>query len=123
MRPAPTNEDVYKALEVLGAQQLHVTAEVRKANMPFDVKRVVTNGQVTALLKLVHRNHPSYWFCAKSKEGLAEKLKLIQDNIAAGKTECDHKDACCPLAEHRSCVCRASFDCPIHGVTCHGSHE
>jgi hypothetical protein len=30
---------------------------------------------------------------------------------------------CCPLATGRNCVCVCSFECPIHGVRCIGSHD
>jgi hypothetical protein len=31
--------------------------------------------------------------------------------------------ACCRKARRRFCVCFASFDCPVHGKTCIGSHD
>lgn len=31
--------------------------------------------------------------------------------------------ACCEQAVRVFCVCRASYKCPVHGQTCHGSHE
>lgn len=30
---------------------------------------------------------------------------------------------CCELAVFRPCVCTVSFSCPVHGSTCHGTHD
>lgn len=31
--------------------------------------------------------------------------------------------ACCDQAVLRNCVCSVSFLCPVHGVSCHGTHD
>ena len=43
-------------------------------------------------------------------------------------TECSQKEyrnryACCDQAVPVNCVCVASFQCPVHGRRCHGSHD
>lgn len=32
-------------------------------------------------------------------------------------------EPCCARAVPRRCTCRASYECPIHGGSCYGSHE
>lgn len=52
-------------------------------------------------------------------ETVLKKVKLMMDGL--GKPVMEY--ACCSLAERRNCVCVASFECPIHGNSCVGSHD
>lgn len=55
-------------------------------------------------------------------EQILEKCKLI---LCAHKEEKQkiHPKACCGLASVRLCVCEISFECPLHGVKCYGTHD
>jgi hypothetical protein len=52
-------------------------------------------------------------------EGVLEKVEMMMEGLDKPVREY----ACCGLAEPRNCVCVASFECPLHGTRCTGSHD
>lgn len=52
-------------------------------------------------------------------ETVLKKVKMMMGGL--GKPV--RQWACCSLAKPRNCVCVASFECPLHGDRCVGSHE
>ena len=72
--------------------------------------------------------HSEYTFLVQPSDildgmtGVVAKCELIIEALEADRQPV-HTDACCPLAAFRSCVCRVSFSCQLHGIHCHGTHD
>ena len=103
----PDRDQIKEALKVLREQQVHV------------FQALYFNGY-----RVWNVEHPQFYLTAfAGDDELLDKIELIEQAIEDGKLEKISSRACCPLAEHRSCVCIESFSCPLHGTHCHGSHD
>lgn len=51
------------------------------------------------------------------------KLSAKEKGLIANKAGLPVDMMCCEKAKRRSCVCRVSRDCSVHGVRCEGSHD
>ena len=129
--PCPTDEAVMQAISVLSNQAVSIYQELYAEGLTepggggkFRVSRHINAGFLTVLLdvSLNAANSDCYTFTTKTPDGVLDKAHLVMEAYAAKRERC-HALACCPLAVRRSCVCTASFDCPLHGHICHGSHN
>ena len=130
--PCPTKEEIEKAFEVLGNQELHyyqVLYEYRLTSplgFPFTVGRAFSNDNgMTKMLRpiqIYHRDHKELGFYVgnKSDDEILELVRMINKNLNRQKIS---PRACCGLAVREECVCNESFSCPLHGSTCYGSHD
>lgn len=128
----PDKEDIWKAIEILDDQWLHFYQLLFFKHLtnpygyPFTVERhpsLSGRGGLTTGIDIYPKEHPDFKFTVfddKDDETVHKNIELIQNAIGKEKVS---EHACCPLATHRQCVCVASFECPIHGVTCIGSHD
>lgn len=125
----PAEDAVSQACRVLHDQQLSIyqVLYVDGLTSPgsqggqFRLRRSV---EYLACVEIIPsgENHRHYGFFARSPEGVKDKVLFIAEAIKLGKMKV-HSRACCPLALIRGCVCDISFDCPVHGVQCHGTHD
>lgn len=69
-----------------------------------------------------HYKYPGFYFRTKTPTNVLSSCNLILAAIKSGKLE-KPPHSCCPLASSQPCVCSASFNCPIHGSMCYGSHD
>lgn len=58
----------------------------------------------------------------KTPEEVYTKIVMIEAGKKEGRKRVSHR-ACCILATRRDCVCLESFNCPVHGTQCHGTHD
>lgn len=138
IQECPSRNEISEALNVLRNQHLHIYQTLFFQKPPltqpgnggiFGIERMETSGFLTVLIKVYHQRYPSFWFTVLDNAGMLDKIKLIQEYIAKcqnAKIDPENKlsdRACCPLAEHTPCVCIESFQCPLHGNSCHGSHD
>lgn len=128
----PTKEEIFKAVRILGDQFLHVYQVLHfndppltnPHGFPLSVKRKVTS-VVTTVIEV---SNPKYiknglYFYTNGQEPNEEILEKAKMLIEGEKLEKPHTLACCPFAKKVFCVCRASFECKLHGNSCHGSHD
>lgn len=128
----PKYNDICNALDVLRDQKLAIYQELYEYGFTqpgtnggeFRLERSVNSGFTTVFINIIpnNLNYVSYTFSTKDTEGLLEKILLIKESINDNRSKV-HSLACCPLAKIRSCGCAVSFDCPLHGAQCHGSHD
>lgn len=128
----PSDDEISDAISVLSQQTLHFYQLLHFKGLsspygnPFKVERVIRSGnEPTTIIQISPSGHEEYAFNVYNGDDdkmVLEKVKLIQDALQSGKERID-KMACCPLAKPRNCVCVASFECPIHGNMCIGSHD
>lgn len=69
-----------------------------------------------------YRHDPRMTIYGRDPIKLFDQAMLLEQAHKDGKKYLSTR-ACCILAERRSCVCIESFNCPIHGVSCYGSHD
>ena len=126
--PCPKNPLIDEAVEILGKQRLHIYQLLfyRGLTQPgLNARPLVITRNTTALgiLKIEHHSREKGLYFnlrgTETDEEILKKAKLVLD--AVGKPVQDY--ACCAHAVPRMCVCRASFDCELHGPTCVGSHD
>jgi len=70
----------------------------------------------------LHANQMPYWL-----ERFRDEVLMVEP-LDAAERRADARqrygtERCCDLAIVKPCVCRVSFSCPEHGVTCHGTHD
>ena len=127
----PSDDEISNAISVLSQQTLHFYQLLYFKGLsspygnPFKVERHIVSSGLTTIIKILPNGHEEYAFYVRNSdddETVLKKVKLIQDALESGKEKIDGM-ACCPLAERRNCVCVASFECPIHGNMCVGSHD
>ena len=129
----PSREEVSKAVGVLWDQQLHYyqllyfKGLTDPYGIPYKVSRdsICESNNPTDCLNISRQNHPEYTFFVPNgtkDEYIMKNIELIENAIKKGLKK-EHNLACCPLAKQVQCVCVASFDCPIHGRFCIGSHD
>lgn len=127
----PTSEEISNATSVLGDFVLSLWQELYSQGLSlpgngghFSVELATYNGKPCDFLWIKPTNpiFAHYAFVACNLEQLKEKIKLVMDGI---KNDAVKKNSsyCCPLAEHRFCVCTISWDCPLHGTQCVGTHD
>lgn len=128
----PSQDEIWSAIEILDDQWLHFyqllyfKGLTNPGGYPFTVERHFSSGtnRLTAGIDIYPKDHPEFKFTVFEHLQDAEvelNLQLIQEAIQANKPKLEY--ACCPLATPRQCVCMASFECPIHGNTCVGTHD
>ncbi len=128
----PNKEDIWRSIEILDDQWLHfyqllyLKQLTNPYGAPFTVERHASSGSshLTTGIDIYPKDHPEFKFtvfCDDDDKMVLKNLKLIQEAIRNDKKTLEY--ACCPLATPRQCVCVASFECPIHGNTCVGSHD
>lgn len=127
----PSVDEISAALKVLNNYWLHyyqllyfeqpkLTApgSGRPFNLRIDPERL-------GCIRVSFVDDTSYDFHINSSEAdqdLLAKCRLVLDAHKAKKTKVDRL-ACCPLATFRNCVCNVSFNCPVHGQKCVGTHD
>lgn len=139
MKPAPFKrevcpslDEVSRAVDVLTRQQVSVYQALYAEGLAepgnrgvFRVRRAVYDEtRPTTLISVAPsaEGEEAYAFLTNTPDGVLAKANLILHAIREGREKI-HKLACCPLAKPRGCVCFASFNCPLHGQQCHGSHD
>ena len=128
----PSPEAISKAIDILSNQLLHFYQLLYFKGLtnpygnPFNVERATyQETNPTTNICIYPAGHKEFAFYVHDKEDdekVLKNVKLIQDALQSGKPKIDGM-ACCSLAERRQCVCVASFECPIHGNMCIGSHD
>lgn len=121
--PCPSEAELDHAWGILHAQESAIYRTLLDARLaglgkPYSVTRENTN----TVLTIERQDHPEFTFVASSPDGLLEKIGLIEEAIKSGRQKDHHLD-CCPLARNVFCVCSHSYDCPLHGRRCFGSHD
>lgn len=58
----------------------------------------------------------------ETAEEIYVKVMAIEEGLKQGRKPVSSR-ACCILAEKRPCVCIESLACPVHGISCYGSHD
>ena len=127
----PSQDAISKAVEILSDQELHYYQLLffnglsNTNGTPFSVERKTYGkglNHITTAIHIFPIVHPEYGFCVNGDMTDEQVLKNAQDLLDnIHKLPLAH--SCCPLAVVRQCVCYASFDCPIHGKRCVGSHD
>lgn len=124
----PDKQKIANAIKVLGDQRVSIYQELYANGLaspgnhgPFALSRkqtVVGEGFHIEIKHVVS----GFSFTSMFPEGVVDKANQIMEAVKSGKKKV-HSKACCPLAEINPCVCEISFKCPIHGGSCHGSHD
>ena len=131
--PCPSYNEISGAVDILSDQLLHVYQVLyfQKPKLtdplgnPLKVKRYLTTGghaSITNIIEISNPRQPELNFdCMGNEpdEEIIKKAKLCLE----GEGKVKEQYACCPLAKRVSCVCIASFECPLHRGTCVGSHD
>lgn len=129
--PRPPMEKIMAATSVLQDQVLAVYQRLYKVGLtspgkggwPFEARISVEH---LACIEIVNKIEPKFNFLLGPHddiESVVPKCEAIFASINGGETGLAGSKACCSLAKTRFCVCDASFECPVHGITCHGSHD
>lgn len=126
----PSEAEVLKAVKVLNDARLAVYQALYEYGFtnpegnPFLVRYHIISGHLTCWIEVVY-NGPrgeEYAFSVKDPRNGLVNTMMLDEAIKEGKKPISYR-ACCPLAEHRGCVCLESFDCVIHGQSCFGTHD
>lgn len=75
-----------------------------------------------------HKRYGSCRACGGPLSGMQYEYAMRKMSAETCSLACMRREhflwyACCDKAAHRPCVCRASFDCSVHGRTCIGTHD
>ena len=125
-----SRQKILEAVNTLSNQQLHIYQVLyfkgltSPGGRPLEVKRHVPNPVIVSpLIEISYPPQTSLkFFCwgSESDEEILTKARMCIEGY--GKPKVDFR-ACCCYAKFRGCVCTVSFDCPLHGKTCFGTHD
>lgn|SRR5574343_61768 len=125
----PSSEDVWKAVELLRNQVLHYyqillyegLSEPNGYPITVERKESVLGPTTRVVMYPKHKPELSYTFNeTDSDEDVINKARFLLDGLTKKKI---HPKACCGYAKFRNCVCEVSFECPLHGTRCVGTHD
>lgn len=144
VKKCPTKEEIANAIEIINDQSLHyyqllyfndfkkdksgyfpLNPLTSAEGIPLKITRYSYGIQCTAFLKISYVDYENskglYFFVNdESDDVVLEKARML---IEGAKLEKVDRRACCVFAKKVFCVCEASFECPLHGRKCVGSHD
>lgn len=131
---SPTEEEIVNAVRTLHNQWLHVYQLLlfhdpplsNPSGWPLRVERIYSPFGITTSLRVSYGEYAEklglqfvVWVGMEDEEILTKARMLIDGKAMQMR---DHR-ACCVYAQKVFCVCEASFECPLHGHMCIGSHD
>jgi hypothetical protein len=128
---SPTKEEIYRAVKTLNDhaltiyQILYANGLTAPGGGVFKIERAshMMNSVAPQLRITWSGKEAAFSFMTDNADDALKKAKIIVGAVEAKKFKKLSSRACCPLAEHRDCVCTESFSCVLHGSQCHGTHD